>query len=225
MDLADAAAKCESAAAGTLLPDVGPVRVAGMMPVYVGGLMPDLAALRSFAAERGLWTVEDAAHAFQSAWRPDADSPWQRCGEGTADVTCFSFYANKVITTGEGGMAVTADAGLSARMRRLSLHGLSHDAWDRYSRDGEWDYKITEAGYKYNMSDLAAAVGVAQLTKADRMRCQREAIALRYRPTSPRSRPSNCRPFPQTAFTPGTCFRSGSASRNSRSIVRGSSAS
>ena len=125
--------------------------------------------------------IEDAAHAFPAAWRPDADRPWQRCGEGTAAVSCFSFYANKTITTGEGGMAVTDDAALADRMRLMSLHGLSHDAWKRYSGGSSWDYRILAPGYKYNMTDIAAAIGVRQLERAEAMRVERESLAMRYR--------------------------------------------
>ncbi|MEX2114353.1 MAG: DegT/DnrJ/EryC1/StrS family aminotransferase, partial [Pirellulales bacterium] len=99
----------------------------------------------------------------------------------TSAVTCFSFYANKTITTGEGGMAVTDDPALAHRMRMMSLHGLSHDAWDRYSGGRSWDYQIVEAGYKYNMTDVAAAIGVHQIARAEAMRCEREAIAMDYR--------------------------------------------
>ena len=108
--------------------------VVGIMPVHVGGLMMDIDAIRAFAARHGLWVVEDAAHAFPAAWRADAGAPWQRCGEDTAQCRCFSFYANKTITTGEGGMASTDDAALADRMRLMSLHGLSHDAWDATRR-------------------------------------------------------------------------------------------
>jgi perosamine synthetase len=94
-------------------------------------------------------------------------------------VSCFSFYANKTITTGEGGMAVTDDAQLADRMRMMSLHGLSHDAWRRYS-GGSWDYRIVEAGYKYNLTDIAAAIGVHQLDRAEAMRLERESIAHFY---------------------------------------------
>src|SRR5262249_37924548 len=92
----------------------------------------------------------------------------------------FSFYANKTITTGEGGMAVTADPDLAAHMRLMSLHGLSHDSWDRYAGKGSWDYRILAPGYKYNMTDIAAAIGIHQLARAETMRRRREAIALRY---------------------------------------------
>src|SRR5207237_1141170 len=98
-----------------------------------------------------------------------------------AAVSCFSFYANKTITTGEGGMAVTQDSKLAERMRSMSLHGLSHDAWGRYSGGGSWDYQIMAPGYKYNLTDLAAAIGLHQLQRAEDMRRCREGVALRYR--------------------------------------------
>ncbi len=156
------------------------LEVAGVMPVHVGGRMLDVAATRAFAERHRLWVVEDAAHAFPAAWRRAPDAPWRRCGEGTAAVTCFSFYANKTITTGEGGMAVTDDRELAERMRCLSLHGLSHDAWGRYTAKGSWDYRILAPGYKYNLTDVAAAIGLHQLARAEAMRRRREAVARRY---------------------------------------------
>ena len=181
MDLADAERKLEAAKSGSLAAVAGkPAEVVGIMPVHVGGLMMDTGAVGALASRHTLWIVEDAAHALPAAWRPAADKPWQRCGQNTAAVSCFSFYANKTITTGEGGMAVTLDAALADRMRTMSLHGLSHDAWDRYSGGRSWDYQIIEAGYKYNMTDIAAALGVHQLERAETMRQRREAIARAY---------------------------------------------
>jgi dTDP-4-amino-4,6-dideoxygalactose transaminase len=155
--------------------------IVGIMPVHVGGLMMDIGVVRQVARDHGLWVVEDAAHALPAAWRPSADAAWQRCGEATADVTCFSFYANKTLTTGEGGMVTTADAALADRMRLMSLHGLSHDAWGRYTKGGSWDYRILAPGFKYNLTDVAAAIGIHQLARAESMRAGREAIALEYR--------------------------------------------
>jgi dTDP-4-amino-4,6-dideoxygalactose transaminase len=152
----------------------------GMMPVHVGGLMMNVDEINAFASRHKLWTVEDAAHAFPAAWRRSGDQPWQHCGQGTAAVSCFSFYANKTITTGEGGMAVTEDGDLAARIRLMSLHGLSNDAWDRYSGKGTWDYRILAPGYKYNMTDIAAAIGIHQLARAEEMRRRREVIAHEY---------------------------------------------
>lgn len=152
----------------------------GIMPVHVGGFMADIKSLRAFAARHSLWIVEDAAHAFPAAWRMNEAEAWQRCGEHTANVSCFSFYANKTITTGEGGMAVTDDAELAERIRLMSLHGLSKDAWSRYSTDGTWDYRIIAPGYKYNMTDIAAAIGIHQAARAEEMRKDREKVAYRY---------------------------------------------
>jgi len=97
-----------------------------------------------------------------------------------ADITCFSFYATKGVTAGEGGMAVTARTEWAERMRRLSLHGLSAAAWSRYDEGGWWEYDVTELGYKYNMTDIQAALALAQMRRADSMRARREAIAARY---------------------------------------------
>ena len=179
MDLADARRKIDDLRAGRTPLDPS-LQVVGIIPVHVGGLMLDMDAVQAFAAEKGLWLVEDAAHAFPSAFRSTAEKPWRRCGENTAAVTCFSFYANKTMTTGEGGMAVTDDERLASRMRQMSLHGLSHDAWKRYSGNSAWDYRIVAAGYKYNLTDVAAAIGNCQLRRAEEMRCQREAIAREY---------------------------------------------
>jgi dTDP-4-amino-4,6-dideoxygalactose transaminase len=151
----------------------------GIIPVHVGGLMMDIEAISAFAERHGLWVIEDAAHALPAAWRRP-DGTWQRCGEGTAAVTCFSFYANKTVTTGEGGMAVTADPALAERMRMMSLHGLSHDAWGRFSKGGSWDYRILAPGFKYNLTDVAAALGIHQLARAEEMRQDRERLARRY---------------------------------------------
>lgn len=183
-----------------------PVEVVGIIPVHVGGLMLDVRAVQDFAAAHHLWIVEDAAHAFPAAVRTASDrvihtshrdtedmqsfernqksaastDEWQRCGQGTADVTCFSFYANKTITTGEGGMAVTNDRQLADRMRVMSLHGLSQDAWERYSGGSSWDYRIIAPGFKYNLTDIAAAIGIHQLARAEAMRREREQIAQTY---------------------------------------------
>jgi dTDP-4-amino-4,6-dideoxygalactose transaminase len=173
-------------AAGRMLSGATPCRgvfssFAGIMPVHVGGHMIDIDAIHHLADEWRLWIVEDAAHAFPAARRSQPDQPWRRCGEGTGDVTCFSFYANKTMTTGEGGMAVTDSPGLAERIRLMSLHGLSHDAWLRYTNRGTWDYQILAPGFKYNLTDIAAAIGVQQLARAEEMRQRREWIAMRYR--------------------------------------------
>lgn len=180
MDLADAERKlhgCER----RRWPLASGAKVRGIIVVHVGGLMMDIESIHAFARRHGLWVVEDAAHALPAAWRRGAAHRWRRCGQNTAATTCFSFYANKTITTGEGGMAVTDDATRADRMRQMSLHGLSRDAWDRYRGSGSWDYRIMAPGYKYNLTDIAAALGIHQLRRAEPMRLRREAIARSYR--------------------------------------------
>ena len=179
LDLADAVRKIDDLRAGRTPLDRN-LKVVGIIPVHVGGLMMDMNAVNAFAEERGLWVVEDAAHALPAAFRRGPHAPWQRSGENTAAVTCYSFYANKTITTGEGGMAVTDDERLALRMQQMSLHGLSHDAWKRYAGSSSWDYRIIAPGYKYNFTDIAAAIGIHQLRRAEEMRIQREVIARRF---------------------------------------------
>nr|XP_061807106.1 spore coat polysaccharide biosynthesis protein SpsC-like [Nerophis lumbriciformis] len=181
LDLDDARRKIAALRAGELSPalDRG-LEVVGMIPVHVGGYLMDLDAIDRFAADQDLWVVEDAAHAFPAAWRASAESPWRRCGEHTAAVSCYSFYANKTITTGEGGMAVTDRQDLADRIRLMTLHGLSKDAWGRYTGGGAWDYRIVAPGFKYNMPDTAAALGLVQLESAEAFRTERQAVAEHY---------------------------------------------
>jgi dTDP-4-amino-4,6-dideoxygalactose transaminase len=181
MDLQDARQKIKDLRAGKLSFIAGKdTEVVGMIPVHVGGYMLNVDEIKEFAEEFGLWIVEDAAHAFPAAWRKDAISDWQSCGENTAVVTCYSFYANKTITTGEGGMAVTHNEFIAERIRLMSLHGLSRDAWKRFTEKGNWDYRIINPGYKYNLTDIAAAIGIHQLERAEEMRQQRQDIAEVY---------------------------------------------
>lgn len=185
MDLEDASRKLQKSKSADYTDTQNPIpaEIVGMMPVHIGGLMMDGNALSEFAEAHNLWIVEDAAHAFPSAWRVAESEPWRRCGQmvdGERRVVCFSFYANKTITTGEGGMAVTGNVELAQRMRLMSLHGLSQDAWERYSGGTSWDYKIIAPGYKYNLTDIAAAIGIHQLSRAQEMRREREEIARFY---------------------------------------------
>jgi perosamine synthetase len=156
------------------------VKITGVIPVHVGGMMMDMAEVAAFARRHNLWVVADAAHAFPAAYRQGPEHRWVRCGENNAAVTCFSFYANKTMTTGEGGMAVTDDPELAEHMRRMSLHGLSNDAWKRNTGQNKWDYRILAPGYKYNMTDIAAALGIGQLKRSEKMRRQRAEIADYY---------------------------------------------
>jgi perosamine synthetase len=157
---------------------VAPGRVHAIMPVHYGGQMVDVDAVAALAQRHGLRVIEDAAHALPAAAR-SATGAWRSVGT-TAEQTCFSFYANKTITTGEGGMLVTDDETLAARARRMSLHGLSNDSWNRYNAGGSWDYQIISAGFKYNLTDVAAALGRRQLRKAASLAAARGRIAARY---------------------------------------------
>ncbi|HEY8491314.1 MAG TPA: DegT/DnrJ/EryC1/StrS aminotransferase family protein, partial [Dehalococcoidia bacterium] len=96
------------------------------------------------------------------------------------DATAFSFYSTKNLATGEGGMVTTADDALAARMRPLALHGMSRDAWERYTERGSWYYQVVEAGFKYNMTDVQAALGLHQLARQEELRAARERVAARY---------------------------------------------
>ncbi len=124
----------------------------------------------------GIAVVEDAAHAFPSRIGGDG-----RMAGTFGRVGAFSFYATKTITTGEGGMLVTDDDAIAARARLMSLHGIGRDAWKRYAAGGSWYYEVEEAGYKYNLSDLAAALGLAQLARADELLAARRQLVAWYR--------------------------------------------
>ena len=146
-----------------------------IVPVHYGGLSADMAAILDIARRHGLGVVEDAAHALPAT-----------CGGaliGTlgSDATVFSFYANKTITTGEGGMVVTRDEALARRMKTMRLHGMSRDAFDRFtSTVPSWYYEIVAPGFKYNLTDIAAAIGIHQLRRAEEFQRRREAIAGHY---------------------------------------------
>ena len=148
-------------------------RTRAIVPVDYAGHPCDLDAILGIARSRGLPVIEDAAHALGAAWRG-------RPVGSFADVTAFSFYATKNLTTGEGGAVVTDDDGLAEKIRLLSLHGMSRDAWKRYGATGSWFYEITAPGWKYNLSDLLAAIGVAQLERFAASQRRRQEIAARY---------------------------------------------
>lgn len=150
-----------------------------IIAMHYGGQMADMARVAEVAAATGVPVVEDAAHALPAYYRKSADHPWQSVG-ATSAVTCFSFYANKCITTGEGGMAVTGDAEIADRMRVMSLHGLSRSAWNRFQAGGSWYYEVASPGFKYNMTDVAAAIGIEQLEKADHFCHLRTRVSQMY---------------------------------------------
>ena len=150
-------------------------RTKAIMPVHYGGLACRMDAILAIAREHGLKVVEDAAHALPTTWRGTL------VGQLQSDVTVFSFYANKTITTGEGGMAVTHNEALAQRMRTMRLHGMNRDAFDRFtSRIPAWYYEVVAPGFKYNMTDVAAAMGVEQLARLPHFVQRREVLARRY---------------------------------------------
>jgi dTDP-4-amino-4,6-dideoxygalactose transaminase len=153
--------------------------VVAIMPVHYGGQVGDAAGVAALARRYNLKIVEDAAHCCPAYFRQAEDQPWQTTGTG-ADVSCYSFYANKTITTGEGGMACTANDEYAGRMRIMSLHGISRDAWKRYTAESSWYYEIVAPGFKYNLTDIAAAIGIHQLRKADLFHRRRMEIVRRY---------------------------------------------
>lgn len=156
--------------------DHGPVRA--IMPVHFAGQVADVVKCRELCDEFDLRMIEDCAHTCP-AWYRDENKEWKMVGE-SADIACFSFYANKNITTGEGGMAVTDNPEWDERMRILSLHGISKDAWKRFSKSGSWAYEITAPGFKYNLTDIAAALGIHQLRKSEDFWKERQRVAKLY---------------------------------------------
>jgi dTDP-4-amino-4,6-dideoxygalactose transaminase len=146
-----------------------------IMPVHFAGLAVDRKGVDKLADSHGLNVVEDAAHAFPTLSAGDL------VGKGTSDAVVFSFYATKTMTTGEGGMVVTPDPQIAARIRTMRLHGISHDVYDRYrSTVPSWRYEVVAPGYKYNLTDPAAAMGRVQLRRSLEMRDKRASIAARY---------------------------------------------
>lgn len=148
-------------------------RTKAVIPVHFAGEPCDMDAILAIARPRGIRVLEDAAHAIGAAYR---GRPIGSIGDATA----FSFYATKNITTGEGGALATFDEALSHRVRVLTLHGMTKDAWNRYDAGGSWRYDIIEFGFKDNLTDLAAALGRRQLAKLDRLTEARTRIAMRY---------------------------------------------
>ncbi|MDP4138048.1 MAG: DegT/DnrJ/EryC1/StrS family aminotransferase [Bacillota bacterium] len=148
-------------------------RTKAVVPVHFGGQSCDMDAILAIAQNHGLFVLEDAAHAVYTTYK-------QRMIGSIGDATAFSFYATKNLATGEGGMLTTDDEELADKIRVLSLHGMSKAAWNRYSSNGSWYYEVESPGYKMNMFDLQAALGLHQLKRLDDMQKRREEIAGRY---------------------------------------------
>ncbi|MGC2332166.1 MAG: DegT/DnrJ/EryC1/StrS aminotransferase family protein [Candidatus Acidiferrales bacterium] len=148
-------------------------RTRAIIPVHFAGQPSDMTKISEVADTHGLHVIEDAAHALPASHRGS------RVGSLSV-LTAFSFYATKPMTTGEGGMVTTGNADYAERMRIMRLHGIGRDAWKRYSAEGSWRYEVVAAGFKYNMTDIQAALGLVQLGKCDAMYRQRARIAARY---------------------------------------------
>ena len=153
-------------------------RMRAVIPVHFAGHPCEMDEIAAIATQYQLAVVEDAAHACSAAYR--GKSVGGATSAGVRTMACFSFYATKTLATGEGGMVTTDDEARAERIRMMSLHGISKDAWKRYTASGNWYYEIVAPGFKYNMSDIIAAIGLAQLRKVDAMRDRREAIARQY---------------------------------------------
>ena len=157
-------------------------RTAAIMPVHYGGQACELKEIYSIAMRHGLAVVEDAAHAVASEYygKRIGSAFDERWPKPSARATVFSFYATKNLATGEGGMLTTDDAALADRCRRLTLHGMSRDAWQRYTAQGSWYYEVVEPGYKQNMTDIQASLGIHQLRRLDEFTRVRQRYAGLY---------------------------------------------
>jgi len=146
-----------------------------IIPVHYAGLSCDMDEILSIAEEFDLKVVEDAAHALPTTYKN------KMIGSLQSDATVFSFYANKTMTTGEGGMVVTYNSDLAKRIKIMRLHGIDRDAFDRFqSKKPAWYYEVIAPGFKYNMTDIAAAIGIQQLKKLPRFLKRRKYLAKRY---------------------------------------------
>jgi len=147
-------------------------RTAAIIVVHYTGHPADMEPIREIAARRGIHVIEDAAHSLPASYRGE------RIGSAS-NFVAFSFYATKNLTTAEGGM-LTGDPELVDRARIISLHGMSRDAWKRYEKGGSWEYEVVFPGFKYNMTDLQAAIGLQQLRKLGEMQSARRAVVAQY---------------------------------------------
>lgn len=154
------------------------LRVKAVMPVHLYGHPCDRDAIMTIAAEHNLAVIEDAAHSLPAFYRGRSIGSFSAM-DSVPVLTCFSFYATKNLTTAEGGM-ITGHAAFIDRARRWSLHGMSSDAWNRYGVNGRWGYDVVCPGYKYNMTDIQAALGLHQLKKLPQFHARRRAIAQQY---------------------------------------------
>jgi len=144
-----------------------------IIPVHYAGQPCDLDEIHAIAKKHNLKVLEDAAHSLPAKYKG------KKIGT-ISDVTCFSFYATKTLSTGEGGMICTNDEEIAERVKIMRLHGINRDAWKRYTESGSWYYEVVAPGYKYNFTDLQASLGLPQLKKVDAMWSSRKRIAAKY---------------------------------------------
>jgi len=148
-----------------------------IIPVHYGGMPCDMDEImviaKNYSAGDGIKVIEDAAHSLPAFYK-------NRLIGTIGDVTCFSFYVTKTLATGEGGMICTGNDEIADRCKVMRLHGISHDPWNRYTDEGSWYYEVISAGYKYNFTDIQAALGIAQLKKLNTMLEMRKEIAAKY---------------------------------------------
>ncbi len=156
-------------------------RTRAIVPVHLAGLPCDMTRIWELARKRNLYVIEDAAHAIGAEYKGLPIGAGDPNAGFASDAVAFSFYATKSLTTGEGGMVTTHNHELAARMKILCLHGISADAWDRYSEKGKWFYEVVDCGFKYNLSDLQSAVGIHQLRRQEEFVQKRGRIAEIYR--------------------------------------------
>jgi dTDP-4-amino-4,6-dideoxygalactose transaminase len=148
-------------------------RTKAIIPVHYGGQPCDMDEIHILAKKHNLRVIEDAAHSLPATYKG------KKIGT-VSDVTCFSFYATKTLSTGEGGMICTNDESLAERCSVMRLHGINRNAWKRYTESGSWYYEVVAPGYKYNFTDLQASLGIPQLKKVDQMWELRKNIAAKY---------------------------------------------
>lgn len=151
-----------------------------ILPVHFAGRSCDMAAIMKIARAHRLKVIEDCAHAIETGRRDPRVPAFLRKAGTFGDVGCFSFYATKNVTTGEGGLVLARSRAIADRLKRLALHGMSKDAWKRYSDSGYVHYDVVELGYKYNMTDLQAAIGLPQLARVEAHWKRRRAVWARY---------------------------------------------
>jgi dTDP-4-amino-4,6-dideoxygalactose transaminase len=155
-------------------------RTRAIIAVHMAGLPCDMTSIWELARRRGIHVIEDAAHAAGARYGGRQIGAGPTATTDASDAVAFSFYATKNLTTGEGGMITTHRPALAQTMRMLALHGVNHEAWDRYSDKGDWHYDVLAHGFKYNLSDIQAALGIHQLRKLDEFIERRKRYAQMY---------------------------------------------